>query len=314
MHLAADRWHGVFAIPCATFDDAGQFDARQFERQLAFCLDARVHGIAVPLLASEFYTLSDAERRAMVEVAVGTVAGAVPVLASVSGTSTAHAVEFARHAAGVGACGVIAMPPYIARLGPDDIVAYFSAVAAACDLPMMVQNAGPPQPVGFPLDTVLLARICRAVPAARYVKEERTPGPYFLSDDLAALAGQVDGVFGGRAGLYLLDELQRGGAGTMVAPEFADFLVAVYEAFRTGQVAEARRLHERLLPGIAKEVLLGPQFAKRVLRRRGVLTVTTVRSGPERWDDFEEAALNALWEALDADPADTGTTVPEVTH
>lgn len=299
MNEQESNFRGVFAIPCAIFGATGALDVRQLERQVAFCLTAGAHGIAVPLLASEFYTLSDVERRTMVDAVVGTVAGAVPVIANVSGTSTPHAIEFARHAAEAGADAVVAMPPYIARLGADAVVAYFAAIAYACGLPVMAQNAGPPQPLGFPMETPLLARLCREVPSVRYIKEERTPGPYFLSEVVLELEGVVTGVFGGRAGLYFIDELHRGCAGTMVAPEFLDLLVAVYQLFTTGQQAEARALHQQLLPGIAKEVLLGPGYAKRVLRHRGVVSDVTIRSGPERWDQDEEDALIHLWNDLE---------------
>lgn len=295
----SDTFHGVFAIPCATFDAGGDLDPHQLEHQVAFCLSAGAHGIAVPLLASEFYTMSDAERRTMVEVTVGVAARAVPVIANVSGTSTAHAVEFVHHAARAGADGVIAMPPYIARRGAEAVLAYFTAIGEASPLPVMIQNAGPPQPLGFPMETPLVVRLFREVTRVRYLKEERTPGPLVLSEVVSELGDANAGVFGGRAGLYFIDELHRGAAGTMVAPEFIDLLVAVYEHFTAGRQAEATILHRRLLPGLTKEVLLGPSYAKRVLRHRGVLDQVTVRSGSDHWDEIEQDALEELWSDLE---------------
>ncbi len=86
---------------------------------IAFCLDAGAHGIVAPVNASEFWTLSDAERKRVAEIIVDEVDHRIPTVIGVAGGAASVAVEFARHAERIGADAVIAMPPYV-RVAPHD--------------------------------------------------------------------------------------------------------------------------------------------------------------------------------------------------
>ena len=55
-----------------------RIDWESFAEQIEFCMAAGVHGLVVPALASEFFTLSDAERRQVVEFASDAIAGRAP--------------------------------------------------------------------------------------------------------------------------------------------------------------------------------------------------------------------------------------------
>ena len=62
-------------------------------RTVRFCLDAGAAGLVGPANASEFATLSDAERRRWLEIVVGEVAGQAPVVASITSGHALPAVE-----------------------------------------------------------------------------------------------------------------------------------------------------------------------------------------------------------------------------
>ena len=84
---------GIFPVlPLALTADGG-IDPASMERQVAFCIEAGAHGMVFPVLASEFQYLTDRERHRLVEVVIGTAAGALPVVVGVAASSTAGAVE-----------------------------------------------------------------------------------------------------------------------------------------------------------------------------------------------------------------------------
>lgn len=73
--------HGVVPPLVTPLDEHGDVDRRSLERLLGFQLEAGVDGVFVGGSSGEIALLDGRQRRAVVEVAAGTVAGAVPVLA-----------------------------------------------------------------------------------------------------------------------------------------------------------------------------------------------------------------------------------------
>ena len=90
---------GVVPIPVTTFDRDGTLDLDGLRSQVEFCLGHGADGVLYPGVVSEFYTLTDEERRSAVETVVDAVGGRAPVAVGVTGASTECAVEFTRHAA-----------------------------------------------------------------------------------------------------------------------------------------------------------------------------------------------------------------------
>jgi len=62
---------GIFPILQTPFDDDGGMDLESLRSEIAFCLEAGVHGLVIPANASEFFTLSDSERMCLAEVLLG---------------------------------------------------------------------------------------------------------------------------------------------------------------------------------------------------------------------------------------------------
>lgn len=290
-------FRGVFAIPVTPFDRHGAVDEAALRRVVAFTLACGAHGLVAPVNASEFSSLSDAERQRVAEIVVEEAAGRVPVVIGVSGVSTEVAVQFTRHARAIGADAIIALPPYVRRASPEEISAYYAALARAFAGPVFIQNCLPP--VGTPLSADLLARLVRDLDHVQYIKEETLP-PGQMITRVRELAGPaLQGVMGGLAGKFLLDEYRRGACGTMPACEVVDIHVQIWEALEAGDWARARALHTRLLPLLVFESNFGVAAYKEVLRRRGVLECTYVRApGTPRLDAYDQAELQAILEDL----------------
>jgi len=285
------RMRGIFPVLQTPLDANGELDEASFRREVAFAIEAGAHGLVYPVLASEFQFLSDRERRRMVAIAVGEAAGQIPVVVGVAGPCAAVAVEHASHAAQVGADAVIALPPYIARASQEEILAYYRAIAQAAERPVFVQHSHPGMAPPF------LVRLLREVEHIRYIKEETPPSAHNISAVLDAVGEECWGVFGGALGRWMISEMRRGACGFMPATETTDVYVQIWDAFQSGDEAEARRIFNRLLPLINLAGLLGMRPLLEVLARRGVLRTTLMRTpGRPELDQDDRRELDAILE------------------
>ena len=292
-------YHGIFTIPCTPFQADLSLAEDDLARVVDFACRCGSHGIVWPVMASEFYTLSDAERIRGYPIVVAATAGRTPVVAGVAGTSLPHAVELATAAAEAGVDALIAVPPYTYKLDNDGILTYFRAIAEATGLPVFIQNAAA---FGSPVSPAFVAQIARALPSETYVKEEVPPALERISETVALREPAIRGIFAGHGGADLLEELRRGAVGNMPGAALADVLVAIYEAYRAGDETDARALHERFL--LASQVIRQPgqgaRLTKEMLVRRGVIrsAVTRLPSSPP--DEEDRQALDRCLESLSA--------------
>lgn len=83
-------------------------------------------------------------------------------------------------------------------------------------------------------------------------------------------------VFNGRGGLELIESLQAGCAGLVLAPDCIDHTVRIYGSYKAGDVATAREAYQRILPTItfmmqSIETLIC--YGKRIFAMRAGFTV-----------------------------------------
>jgi 1-pyrroline-4-hydroxy-2-carboxylate deaminase len=188
----------------------------------------------------EYSSLTDEERRRVVQVAVETVAGRGIVVAGVHGPGWHQAKHWAELAAEDGADGVLALPPTMYRASDTQVVEHYAKIAEA-GLPMMIYN----NPFDTKVDLVpsLVAEIAQ-IPEVVAIKE-------FSGDvrrlfeirekcDLDVVAGADDVLF----------ELMVDGAVGWFAgfPNvFPAESVRLYDLMIAGRVAEARDLYKELV-------------------------------------------------------------------
>ncbi len=94
-------WH--LTIPSTPFGADGGIDVEGFRSIVDFCVACGAHGLVFPVNASEFTSLSDAERMDLSRVMVEQNAGRIPTMIGVAGVTKEVATMFARHAREIGA-------------------------------------------------------------------------------------------------------------------------------------------------------------------------------------------------------------------
>lgn len=99
-------------------------------------------------------TTTDTEKADLVRAVVQAVGDRATVVAGAGTYDTAHSVALARQAAQAGAHGLLVVTPYYSRPPQTGLVAHFTAVADATDLPMMLYDIPSRSLVPIAIETI----------------------------------------------------------------------------------------------------------------------------------------------------------------
>ncbi|MGS2616292.1 dihydrodipicolinate synthase family protein [Micromonospora sp. LZ34] len=292
--------HGLVPILATPFGPDGALDLPSLRRLTEFQLDSGVAGVAVFGMASEGFALTTEERVRILATVTDVVAGAVPVVAGVNGTSTVTAIEQADAAVAGGATALMVLPPFMVKPTPDQLLAFYGDVAAAAGVEVMVQDA--PGATGVTMAPALIAELGK-LDGVTSVKVETPPTVPKVAAVVAARADDSFAVLGGQNAQFCLEEYARGAIGTMPACEFPDLLGPVLADWEAGRRAEARAGFTRLLPLILFGLQQGIAWAvhKEVLVRRGLIADATVRSPARPLDAAGRTSLTTILDDLGLD-------------
>jgi 4-hydroxy-tetrahydrodipicolinate synthase len=165
----SEPFHGVLPALITPFtEDGSAIDSDALCALVERLIGAGVGGLVPGGSTGEFTTLTHAERRQLVETTVAAAAGRVPVVAGTGALSTRETVELSVHAERAGAAAVMIVPPFYDPLSWRELLAHYTAVTGAIDIPIMYYNL--PSASGVTLD------------AAQYGELQRVAGVTCLKD------------------------------------------------------------------------------------------------------------------------------------
>jgi len=291
---------GVFSVLPTPFDRGGDVDFEGLKRVIDLFIGGGVNGLTALGVTSEVARLSDVERSRVLDAVVRHVDRRVPVVAGATADGLRTCIQYTRHARDAGAAAVMISPPRQPKINSDAVVRHFSEVAAACDLPIVVQDYPPIS--GFAMEASLLARIAREIPAARTIKLEDPPTPFKISRILEQTSGVETRIFGGLGGMFLLEELLAGASGAMTGFAFPELLVAIVRNFRAGRVDEAADLFYGTVALMRFEFQegIGMAIRKEALVRRGAIAHGGIRAPGGQLDQTTREALDRVMKWTEA--------------
>lgn len=268
-------FEGVFPANILTLTEECAIDAPALERHVAsLAAVPGVKGIACNGHAGEVTALSREERRRVTEVVAAAVGARLPVISGVCCGGTAEAIEHARDAQAAGASAVLLCPPenWLISREPGAAQAFFEAVTAALDLPVIVfQYPHTWANATYDVDTLVdLARLPGVVAIKeapwevnRYEEDYRAVKQ--AAPDVAVLCANDEHLFLS----YVI-----GCDGTLVgfAALVPDLVAALFRAVRAGDLPRARALHDRMLP-LVRTIYRRPPLARRHTRLKEALVV-----------------------------------------
>lgn len=244
-------WQGIYPALTTKFTKDDELDIPLFLHNLQVQQDAGVAGIILGGTLGEASVLTTAEKEILVKTAVERVNGDVPVVMNIAEGSTREAIQQARYAKAWGASGLMLLPPMRYRTDHRETVAYFSAVAAATDLPIMLYNNPNDYKTEITLD--MFAELV-SIPEIQAVKES--------TRDITNLT-RMRNRFGHRfkvlcgVDTIAMEELVMGADGWVagLVCAFPHETVAIYRLVLAGQIDVAAAIYRWFMPLLELDIL-----------------------------------------------------------
>jgi len=118
----------------------GKLDLASLEQLIEWHIDSGTDGFVPMGTTGESATVSHDEHDEVVEFVVKTVAGRKPVVAGAGSNSTAESIRLAQHAEKAGADAILVVTPYYNKPTQRGLIAHFTAIHDACNLPIIIYN------------------------------------------------------------------------------------------------------------------------------------------------------------------------------
>jgi 4-hydroxy-tetrahydrodipicolinate synthase len=223
----------------------GAVDERAFRGLVEWQIAEGSNGLVPVGTTGESPVLSHAEHKRVVELAIETAAGRVPIIAGAGSNNTREAIDLAQHAEHAGADGLLIVTPYYNKPNQEGLYQHFAAIARAVKLPFIIYNIPPRSVIDMQVET--MARLYRdfetiigvkdaTANLARTSQQRAAMGPKFLQlsgEDATALALMAHG---GRGCISVTAN---------VAPKLC---AAFHSACLAGDYATALEYQDRLMP------------------------------------------------------------------
>lgn len=134
-----EQFHGAITAIVTPFID-GKVDEQSFVDLIEFQIKNGIHGIVPCGTTGESATLGFDEHKRVIELAVQTVDGRIPVIAGTGANNTLEAIEFTESAKESGADAVLSVAPYYNKPSQEGIYQHFKTVVEAVDIPTFLYN------------------------------------------------------------------------------------------------------------------------------------------------------------------------------
>lgn len=164
---------GIATALVTPFNTKQKVDFSALKRLIKRQIKMQADGLVVLGTTGEISTLTLEERYAIIDCALQTVAGKVPLIFGIGGNDPANIINLGQYVAKAaklmpGKIGIMVTAPYYNKGTPDGIFAYFKKISNAIQLPTIVYNI--PSRTGVNISPENLARIAK-LPFVAGIKE-----------------------------------------------------------------------------------------------------------------------------------------------
>jgi len=243
--------HGVIPAVLLPFTDDLAIDEKSFRKHLSdVAATDGLSAVTVNAHSTEVASCSFDEQRRVLEIAQDEVGDRLPIVNGVWADGSIEAARLARMADQAGASALLIFPPAPFTLGqsPAMPIEHFKRIADATSLPLIAFQYPLATGQGYPRDTLL--KMVEEVPTIRAIKDwaGTVPQHEMQIRELQSLKRPVNVLTTHSA--WLLSSLVLGcngllsGSGSVIP----DLQSALFRAVRANDLAEARRLNDRIYP------------------------------------------------------------------
>lgn len=256
---------GTLLTAMATpFKPDGSLDTDAAARLATHLVDGGCDGLVLSGTTGESPTTTDDEKIALLRAVLDAVGDRARIIAGAGTYDTAHSVALAKACAAEGAHGLLVVTPYYSRPPQEGLIAHFTAVADATDLPVILYDIPPRSVVPIEWDTLRTLADHPNIVAIKDAKGDLHGGGQIIAETGLAYYSGDDSLN--------LPWLAMGGVGFisvwghLAAGQLRDMLAA----FASGDITTARKINVGLAPLNAAQLRLGGvTLAKAGLRLQG---------------------------------------------
>ncbi|MCV7260154.1 4-hydroxy-tetrahydrodipicolinate synthase [Mycobacterium shimoidei] len=247
------------------FGPDGSVDLACAARLANHLVDAGCDGLVVSGTTGESPTTTDAEKLALLRAVLNAVGDRARIIAGAGSYDTAHSVQLAKACAAEGAHGLLVVTPYYSRPPQSGLIAHFTAVADATDLPVLLYDI--PGRSVVPIEPATLVALASHpnIVGVKDAKGDLHSGGQVMADTGLAYYSGDD--------TLNLPWLAMGAVGfiSVISHLAAGQLRELLSAFNSGDVVTARKINVAVAPLCnAMGRLGGVTMSKTGLRLQGI--------------------------------------------
>ncbi len=234
---------GVLPALITPFTKDNKIDSEGLEQNIEFLIENGVSGVVPCGTTGESATLSIKEHERVIEIAVE--CSKVPVVAGTGSNNTTEALELTGFAKDAGAAAALLITPYYNKPNDRGMLAHFKKIANGVDIPMILYNV--PSRTGINLKPELVAELAKE---SNIIGIKEASGNLGQITQIIEMTQDEDFVVLSGDDALTLPIMALGGRGviSVVANVAPKLTVSMVEAFRNGDMEEAKKLNLALAP------------------------------------------------------------------
>jgi 4-hydroxy-tetrahydrodipicolinate synthase len=243
----------------------GSLDATAAAQLANHLVDAGCDGLVVSGTTGESPTTTDDEKRELLRVVLEAVGDRARVIAGAGTYDTAHSVRLAKACAAEGAHGLLVVTPYYSKPPQAGLIAHFTAVADATELPVLLYDIPPRSVIPILPETIHALAAHPNIVGIKDAKGDLHGGGQIMAETGLAYYSGDDALN--------LPWLAMGATGfiSVIAHVAAGQLRELLSAFNSGDVTTARKINVAVAPLCnAMARLGGVTMSKAGLRMQGI--------------------------------------------
>jgi len=287
---------GLLSFPLTDFDANGDFNAKAYANRLEWLAPYGATALFAAGGTGEFFSLTADEYPGIIQTAVDTCRGKVPIIAGAGGP-TRFAIQCAQAAEKAGAHGVLLLPHYLTEAGQEGLIAHVEAVCKSVKFGVIVYNRN----------------VCKLTPESLAILAERCPNLIGFKDgvgDIEAMSaiymrmGERFAYLGGLPTAEVYAAAYKALGTPVYSSAVFNFIpktaMQFYEAVRTDDMATQHRLLKQFFMPYLDIRNRGQGYAVSIVKAGATLVGHT--AGPVRapLTDLQPAEMEQLKALIDS--------------
>ncbi|MCM1306233.1 MAG: 4-hydroxy-tetrahydrodipicolinate synthase [Bacteroides sp.] len=235
---------GVATALITPFTNDNKVDADSLKRLLEYQLYGGVNAVVVLGTTGEPATMTQSEKAQVVECALKTVGGKIPVIVGAGSNGTQSAKDACKFFEGLGADALLVVTPYYNKCTQDGLICHYTEIANATNLPIICYNV--PGRTGVNMLPATFSRIADIDNVCAI--KEASGNMEQICECLRLAEGKAE-VYSGDDALTV-PVMAMGGAGviSVASNAYPKYVSEMTKAFFEGDLKKASAMQKEMLP------------------------------------------------------------------